>query len=97
MCSSDLRANGNYLFDEVNGEKLLVFLDPLTSTPMAIYWDAKEVRIEGRNITLDGGYSIRNQQIFDNQGNFIEVDRPQQMFTRWYGFSLTFSDPDIFE
>lgn len=91
-----IRANGNYLFDEINGEKLLVFLDPLTSTPMAIYWDAKEVRIEGRNITLDGGYSIRNQQIFDKQGNLIEVDRPQQMFTRWYGFSLTFSDPDIF-
>ena len=92
-----LRERGNYLLDEINGKKLLVFLDPLTSTPMAVFWDAEEVTIEGRNISLDEGFEIRYGQIYDSQGERVAVEKPQQMFTRWYGFSLSFPNPEIFE
>ncbi len=92
-----LRENGNYVVDEIDGQKLLVFLDPLTSTPSAVYWDAEEVTIEGRNISLDDGHSIQHGQIYDRRGELVAVQQPQQMFTRWYGFALTFPNPEIFE
>ena len=94
---SALRSNGNYVIDELDGEKILVIMDPLTSTPSAVYWDAGKVTIEGRNISLDNGYSIQNGQIYDDHGALVAVEHPQQMFTRWYGFSLTFPDSEIFE
>ena len=94
---SVIRENGNYLFDEVQGQQLLVFLDPLTSTPTAIYWDSDDVTVDGRDILLGDGHAIRNGQVFSESGDRVDVERPQQMFTRWYGFSLTFPDPEIFE
>jgi len=27
----------------------------------------------------------------------VEVSKPQQIFTRWYGFSLSFPNPEIIE
>lgn len=92
-----LRENGNYIIDELDGQKMLVFLDPLTSTPSAVFWDTRNVTIEGRNISLDDGYSIRYGQIYDGQGELVSIQQPQQMFTRWYGFSLSFPNPEIFE
>jgi len=92
-----IRESGNYLVDEVDGQKLLVFLDPLTSTPTALYWDANNVRVEGRIIFLNNNYRIENGLIHDSNGEVVEVARPQQLYSRWYGFSLTFPDPEIFE
>ena len=92
-----LREKGNYLLDEMAGQKLLVFLDPLTSTPTALYWYTETVSIEGRKINLSDGYSIQTGQIFDSEGELVKVEKPQQMFTRWYGFSLSFPDPEIIE
>ena len=92
-----LREKGNYLLDEINGQKLLVFLDPLTSTPTALYWDTDDVTIDGRNIALSNGFTIQYGQIYNSEGDLVAVEKPQQIFTRWYGFSLSFPNPDIFE
>jgi len=92
-----LREKGNYLLDEMAGQKLLVFLDPLTSTPTALYWDTETVSIEGRQIDLSDGYSIKQGQIYNSEGELVEVTKPQQIFTRWYGFSLSFPNPEIIE
>ena len=94
---SVIRERGKFLTDEIAGQKLLIFLDPLTSTPTALYWHADEIRIEGRDIFLDDGYTIKNGQIYDRNQQAVAVARPQQMFSRWYGFSLSFPDPEIFE
>lgn len=92
-----IRENGNYLVDEVNGKKLLVYIEPLTSTPNALYWEVDEVRIEGRNVFLDDDLIIENGRIINSDDEIIDVQRPQQMFSRWYGFSLTFPNPEIFQ
>lgn len=94
---SVIRASGNYVVDEIDSRRLIVFLDPLTSTPSAIYWDSDEVSVQGKDIFLNDGHIIQNGQVFNRRGERVEVERPQQMFTRWYGFSLTFPDPEIFE
>ena len=30
-------------------------------------------------------------------GGAVPMERPNQVFTRWYGFSLTFPNPEVFE
>ena len=92
---SVIREKGRYFVDEVEGQKLLVYLDPLTSTPTAVFWDADDVSFEGRNVLLENGFSIKNGQIFNADGEAVETSRPQQMYSRWYGFSLTFPGPEI--
>ncbi|MBL4819515.1 MAG: DUF3179 domain-containing protein [Gammaproteobacteria bacterium] len=92
-----IRARGKYLVDEIEGRKLLIVLDPLTSTPTALYWNTDEATIEGRDILLDDGFKISNGVLYDSEGELVEVERPQQLFTRWYGFALTFPGSEIIE
>jgi hypothetical protein len=92
-----IRANGRYLIDEVEGKKLLVFLDPLTSTPTALYWNTEEFSVTGRDIHLSDGFRIENGQLLDADGNSVDVKMPKQMYSRWYGFALTFPDSEIIQ
>lgn len=92
---SVIRERGRYLIDDVEGQPLLVFLDPLTTTPTALYWDADEVRFDGRDILLNDGYTIKGGKIFNSSGEPVAAEMPKQMYSRWYGFSLTFPNPDI--
>ena len=92
-----LRERGNYVLDEFDGQKTLIYLDPVTSTPRAIFVEATDVSFQDNAIVLDGGRKIIAGQLYGAHGESAPLTRPQQMFTRWYGFSLTFTHPDIFE
>jgi hypothetical protein len=92
---SAIRAKGRYLLDQIEGRDLLVFLDPLTSTPTAIYWDTDDFSINGREINLSDGFKIRNGQLFDSADKAVAAEMPKQMYSRWYGFALTFPGPEI--
>ncbi len=35
--------------------------------------------------------------VYDAHGTRVDVERPQQLFSRWYGFALTFPGTEIFE
>ena len=60
-----IEARGDAFIDELDGRKIVVFIDPDTFTPAALFVDATG-------------------------------ERPQQMFTRWYGFALTFPGSEVF-
>ena len=90
-----LRSNGFHKVDDLDGKDLLVILEPLTSTPLAFYWDTDSVTRDGRDLLLDDGYRITNSQLFDANGERVAVEQPQQIFTRWYGFSLTFPETEV--
>jgi hypothetical protein len=92
-----LRERGKAVVDEFDGRTLLVYLDPLTSTPVALFVDAQDATVDGREIRLDRGRSVRDGVLLDADGQPLVVERPQQIFTRWYGFALTFPGPEIFE
>lgn len=92
-----LRERGNFVIDNFAGRPTLVYLDPITSTPQAIYVAASSVSFEGSDVILDQGRKIISGRLFDQNGAELNAERPQQMFTRWYGFALTFPEPDIFE
>lgn len=91
-----LREHDRTIIDEFDGRTLLVYLDPLTSTPAAIYTDASEASIDGREIRLDNGQVIRSGVLAGADRISVPTDQPQQIFTRWYGFALTFPGPDVY-
>ena len=77
------------LVDEIDGRQILVFVDPTTFTPAALYVDATGATLEERHIRLDTGEVVRG-------GVLVDADRPQQLFSRWYGFALTFPGLEIY-
>jgi hypothetical protein len=91
-----IRERGAFI-DEVGGENLLVYFDPIASVPTALFVDANGATVENREVHLDNGQSVVASLLIDTNGEAIGVERPNQVFTRWYGFSLTFPNPEIYE
>jgi len=67
----------------------VLYLDPTTFTPAAVFADTTSAAVDGPEIHLDG-------VLYDATGTRLPTERPQQFFSRWYGVSLTFSDPEIY-
>jgi Protein of unknown function (DUF3179) len=93
---ASLRQSGSVLLDEFDGREILLYIDPSTSTPAALYLDVDGARKQGREIWLSDGSVIRSGVLYGPTGEPVTIDRPFQLFTRWYGFSLTFPDVDIY-
>lgn len=84
------------IIDDVDGRNLLVFMDQATFTPAALFVDASSATMEGRDVRLDTGAVVRLGALYDAAGVSVPVEQPQQFFSRWYGFSITFPGPEIF-
>ena len=93
----DLIEEHGALIDDVDGRRLLVFVDSKTFTPAAMFVDASSATLKEREIHLDHGSTVRMGVVYDADGTRVDVERPQQLFSRWYGFSLTFPGTEIFE
>jgi hypothetical protein len=89
-----LRRRGAFI-DQIEGRSLLVYIEPETATPAAIFVRSKGATTEGRDVRLDNGVIVRMGVLLDRNGNRQNAERPQQLFTRWYGFSLTFPGCEI--
>ena len=59
-----------------------------TSTRMASPGKRKVLRFS------DGSY-IEGGVFHDPSGERAQIERPHQVFTRWYGFALTFPETEI--
>jgi hypothetical protein len=91
-----IREKGEALIDRIDGRTLLVYLDPITSTPVALFVNATRARMDGALVRLDDGSTVRDGVVYDSRGQGVASDRPLQVFTRWYGFALTFPGTSIF-
>lgn len=92
-----LRKQKGALNDELEGRGILVYINPKTQIPAAIYTNARQITWHGDELSLDSGEIIREGTVYDTQGKTLAVVYPMQMFTRWYGFSSTFPGCDIYE
>ena len=92
---AEIRSRGPFI-DELDGRDLLVYIETRSATPTAIFVDAERATVEGNEVRLDTGAVVRGGALFDASGNRQEDERPQQIFTRWYGYSLTFPGSEIF-
>jgi hypothetical protein len=91
-----IRERGCAFIDQIDGKSALIYIDPETNNPAALFVDSKTARMEGEEVRLDNGDVVRSGVLLDRRGGPQNADRPQQIFTRWYGFALTFPGPEIF-
>ena len=88
---------GGAVLDTLAGRTVVVYFDPSAHSLQALYADAGGVRWEGDVLFFDSGARIENGVLQAEEGTPLEMDRPLQVFTRWYGFSLTFPDTEVYE
>jgi hypothetical protein len=92
-----IRRHGGALLDELEGQRLLVYIDPISGAPAALYTDSNHCIWKGNVLYLDTGENVRDSAIRDAEGVLRVASRPMQMFTRWYGFAYTFPGCQIYE
>jgi hypothetical protein len=91
-----IRARGEAFIDRIDGKTILIYVEAVSNTPAALFVDARSATREGLAVRLDDGSRVASGVLTDRTGQRRPVERPQQMFTRWYGFSLTFPGCEVF-
>jgi len=90
-----LRAARGALIDELEERSLVVYLDPETKVPAALYTDASRCSWVGQALYLNTAKMVRGGLLFDEKGTRLAMEQPMQLFTRWYGFSFTFPGCEV--
>ena len=93
----DVLASNSMIFDTFAGRRVLVFYAPDALALLAVFTDATSATWEGDELHLSTGEVIRHGVLYDAEGNRSRDERPLQVFTRWYGFSLTWPQTVIYE
>lgn len=91
-----IRERDDAFLDRIDGRTVLIYVDPLSNIPAAVFVETTNVRWDGPMLRLDDGSTVGAGRIVSRDGGPVPVQRPRQMFTRWYGFSLTFPGSDVF-
>ncbi len=91
-----IRDRGRAFIDRIDGKRALIYIDPDTNNPAAMFVNASTAKFQDDDIRLDNGSVVRSGVLLDQRGKPQTARRPQQMFTRWYGFALTFPGAEIF-
>ena len=90
-----IRAAKGALVDAERG--LLVYIDPESGIPVAARVDASSCRFDDDELVLDTGERIRDRQLVGANEAARPLDQPAQLFTRWYGFALTFPGCAVYD
>lgn len=89
--------NGRAVLDEYGGEGVLVYLDPTSHSLAAWLTAADGFEWDEMTLRLSDGSYVESGVFRDASGERLEGRRPLQVFTRWYGFSLTFPGVPIYD
>ena len=87
----------NVIVDELDGRRVALAFVPGWSAPTALYVDARTARWDGDVLRFDNGDTLRGGVLYDVTGSRREMQRPMQLFTRWYGWALMFPTTEIRE
>ncbi len=90
-------AEDRAVLDTFQGQRMLVFLDPSTHVLSSFLVDADGLRWEDDVLRLSNDQYVEGSILYDSDGTRAEAARPLQIFTRWYGFALTFPNAEIYE
>jgi hypothetical protein len=96
-----IREHGGAFVDRLDGRAVLIYIDPESNTPAALFVKSasakmQDTKMQDKDVLLDNGSVVRSGVLIDREGKRLAVDRPQQIFTRWYGFALTFPGGEVF-
>ena len=89
-------AAGEALVDRLDGRGLVVYVEPRSRALAAIYAETRAAEWVEGELRLDAGVTLREGRLYDSAGERLEIDRPLQQFTRWYGFALAFPGTEIY-
>ena len=92
-----IRQRGEAFMDDLDGRRVLIYVEPESNTPAAIYVDARSATLEGKDVRLNNGVVVRSGALLGREGKRQKTERPLQNFTRWYGFALTFPGCQVFK
>jgi hypothetical protein len=92
-----ISTSSDYVFDDLDGRTVLVYMDPTGHALAALYTRATDAEWRGKELILNTGEIIRGGALYDPNGERAKAERPMQMFTRWYGYALTFPETEIYE
>jgi hypothetical protein len=90
-------AEDRAVLDTFQEQRVLVFLDPSTNVLSSFLVDADSLRWEDDVLRLSNEQYVEGSILYDSDGTRVEAARPLQIFTRWYGFALTFPNAEIYE
>lgn len=90
-----IRTEGRAIVDDFGERTVLVFIDPKTFVPSAFIVEGDDPVWDGDLLRLSDGTYVEGGILHDADGARIDAPRPLQVFTRWYGFSLTFPETGI--
>ena len=100
---SVIRGLGNLCFDSIAGRRFLIYVDPQTGAPSAVFTDARAAEYRGRELWIEspsGAWVIEDGRLRVAGRHRMSArapSRPQQQFTRWYGFAFLFPGCEIAE
>lgn len=92
-----IQASESGILDHIDGETIFVYYNQIAKAPDAVYVQAMTVDKQGDDYVFDGERVLQDGILYDANGHKLETRRSQQMFTRWYGFSYTFPNCEIYE
>ncbi len=92
-----LRDFGGALIDEIDGRRLLVYIEPASRKPVALYTEARHCTWRNGVLSLDTGETVRAGVLVGNGDGAEPLSRPMQLFARWYGFAFTFPGCEVYE
>ena len=84
------------ILDTFDERCLFVYYNADAKAPDAVFIETKSVRRDGDTFVFDNSDRLQNGILTNAQGETQTIDRPQQMFSRWYGFSYTFPGCEIY-
>lgn len=91
-----LSNHNNAIIDTFDNKTILVYIDPLSFVPSALFTSSESIEWKENSIFLDNGQYIKNGQLFDANGAEIPSEQPHYLFARWYGFSAYFPNCLVF-
>ncbi len=90
-----LHAQNNAIIDSFDGRRLLVYVD--SGTPGAFFTTTTEARWERETLVLNNGLRLEEGVLLDkNNVRQTAIERPLQLFSRWYAFAIKFGGSDIY-
>ncbi|HRE46273.1 MAG TPA: DUF3179 domain-containing (seleno)protein [Aggregatilineales bacterium] len=91
-----INAADNAVIDTIEGRSLLVYFDLETGIPDAFFTEATSFKWIGEQLHLDNGVIVAEGRVRDKTGKGVRVERPLQLFQRWYGFAAMFPNCTIY-
>ena len=89
-----VQAAGGAIVDDFAGRRLLVYVEPGTYALDAFFTEEETVTVEDSRLRI--GEELDSGVLRDASRERLEIDRPLQLFSRWYGFALTFPGTAIY-